>query len=810
VHFVGLGLSAWIDDFRYAWRALRRAPGFSITAALTLALGIGANAAVFGVVRAVLLEPLPFAAPERLVVIEEINPGWSTTLASSHAFLEWRRRTRSFEHLAAAVWWDANLESGPEPTRVIEVNVSAGYFETLGVAPALGRTFRPDEVGRLDARVVVLSHGLWQRLGGDDRLIGRSIRLGGENYQVIGVMPPVAYDGPFMGWGDLWVPWIVDETAAVVKPSGWRGFRVVARLGRDSTVSTADADVARIEQQLAREVPAIYDGYVTRVRPLAEYVTGGARPLLLVLLAAVIFVLLMSCANVSNLLLGRGASREGELAIRGALGAGRPQLARLLLAETMLLVAAGLGLGLVLAAWALQMVRAIPLDELPRATAAGLDFRLLGLAALLAAVTATLTGVAPAIALSSANPADALGAHGRGSRGGRRGARLRAAIVAAQVALAAILAIGGILLLRSLARLTQVDPGFQTQNVLTMDVMLPDARYHEEGRRISFFRSFIEQASARPGVIAVGANRYFPLRDRQFSNPIFVEGRAVPAGQEPIVQYGGVTTGYFRAMGIPVMRGRDFTEREVWHTGGAVILNEALARRLWPHDDPLGRRIKHGAAQPWLTIVGVVGDVRQRRIDVEPYPQIYVPYADFKHTTMSIAVRTAGDPVALAAPIRGVVRGLDPNLPLFNVMTLRQVVERGIAGRRTASVLLAVFAAVALSLAFVGLYGATSYAARQRGRDLAVRLALGAPRSQVVRQVVIRGAHSVAIGTAVGLGLAAILTRLMTAVLFDVDPLDPVTFALAGAGVALAGLFACYLPARTAAAVDPVTVLRQG
>jgi predicted permease len=458
----------------------------------------------------------------------------------------------------------------------------------------------------------------------------------------------------------------------------------------------------------------------------------------------------------------------------------------------------------------LQLLRGLPLDELPHAAAAGLDFKVLGLGAALAVVTTVLCGVAPVIALSRVNPADALGAQGRGARGGRRGARLRGVVVAAQVALAALLVTGGGLLLRSVVRLAQVDPGFQTRSVLTMDVMLPEARYYDEGRRITFFRSFLERAAALPGVTAVGANRYFPLRDRQFSNPIFVEGRPVPAGQEPVVQYGGVTAGYFQAMGIPIVSGRDFTDREMWHEGGAVIINEALARLVWPHDDPLGRRIKHGAAQPWLTIVGIAGDVRQRRIDVEPYPQIYVPYADFKHTTMSIAVRTAGDPVALAAPIRAVVERLDPNLPLFNVMTVRQAVERGIGGRRAAGVLLALFAAIALALAFIGLYGVTAYVARQRRRDLAVRVALGASRSQVVRQVLARGAGPVAMGTAAGLGLAAILTRLMAAVLFEVDPLDPVTFAVAGAGVALAGLVACYLPARRASTIDPIMILRQG
>jgi predicted permease len=483
---------------------------------------------------------------------------------------------------------------------------------------------------------------------------------------------------------------------------------------------------------------------------------------------------------------------------------------RLLAAETALLAMLGLAIGLGLAAGGLGLLRRLPLDELPRAATAALDVQVLGTGMVLTLLTMAACGVAPALALSQVNPAASLSANARGLLGGRRGARLRAVVVAVEVALAAVLLTGVGLLLRSVSRLAQVDPGFEKGHALTMDVMLPSTRYSDESRRVAFFRAFLEQTAALPGVVAVGANRYFPLRDRQFSNPIFIEGRPTVPGQEPVVRYGGITTGYFRAMGIPIVQGRDFTATEMWESGGAVIINETMARLLWPDDEPLGRRLKHGAAQPWLTIVGIAGDVRQRRIDVEPFPQIYVPYADYKHTTMSIAVRTAGDPRSVAGPIRAIVQRLDPSLPLFNVRTLQEVAERGIGPRRTAGVLLGLFALLALALAFVAVYGVTSHVVSRSQRDLAVRAALGATSARVAAQLVRQNAAPVAIGGLAGFALAAALARSISAVLFEVHPLDAATFAAAAASVIVVGLTACYVPARRAAREDPAVVLRQG
>jgi putative ABC transport system permease protein len=454
------------------------------------------------------------------------------------------------------------------------------------------------------------------------------------------------------------------------------------------------------------------------------------------------------------------------------------------------------------------ILRDLSIAEVPGAAGARLDAQTLAIGAAAGLVTAIVCGLAPLVMLGRLNPATVLGAHARGSSGGRRHAAFRGAIVAAQVTFAAVLLTGAGLMLRTLARLTSVDPGFRSERVLTFDVTLPGSRYQEHAARIGFFRAFVERTAALPGVIAVGANRYFPLRDRQFSNPIFVEGRPVAPGREPIVQYGGITSGYFQAMGIPLLAGRDFTQREMWDEPGAVIVNQALAHLLWPGEDPLGRRLKHGADQPWLTVVGVVADVRQRRIDEPPYPQIYVPYADYKHTTMSVAVRTASDPEGLLAPVRDVVRTLDPQLPLFNVMTLDEAVARGIGGRRSAGVLLTLFAAVALAMAVVGIYGVTAYTVRQQKRDLAIRVALGATRADVIRHVLRGGSAALVAGAAVGLFVAAMLSRSLSAVLFEVDPLDPLVVSGATAALIAAGLLAGYLPARRAARTDAAAALK--
>jgi putative ABC transport system permease protein len=801
-------LDILLHDLRYALRIMLRRPGFTTLVVLTLALGIGANTAIFSVVNAVLLSQLPFKDPERLVSLGEINPGWSTTLASSHAFVEWKRRNKVFEKLATMVWWDANLESGTEPQSVISANVSSSYFDLLGMQPLLGRTFLPEECVRGSRKVVILGHAIWQQLGAPREIVGQTLRINGESYTVVGVMTPLSYHGPFVGLGDLWMPSQLDEQAALANPSGWRGFRVLGRLKPGISLETARAEMEAIESQLAREFPKLYSGYSVLLRPLHEFVVGETRPALLMLLVAVGFMLLIACANLANLLLAKAVAREKEVAIRMALGAGRRKIIRQLLTESILLSLLGAAVGLLLAYGGIRLLTHHYFENIPLVGQSNLGERVLFFTLMLSLLTGVLFGLAPALGATRTDLNGTIKEGGQSGMGGVRHNRIRDLLIVFEVAMAMVLLIGSGLMLKSLWNLSTVDAGFQRNNILTFDLSLPGSRYNEAQSRVTFFRRLLSRLETLPGVSAAGANRYFPLRDRQFSNPIYLEGQPVPEGQESVVQYGGITSGYFRALGIPVIKGRDFTEQEMWETGGAVVINERMARLLWPNQDPLGKRIKYGPQENWLTIVGVVSDVRQRRLDIEPYPQIYVPYADYKHTTMTFAVHTTTNPTGLISAVRREVLAQDSGLPLFNVMTLNQAVEHTTAGRRLTTLLLGSFATLALILAAVGIYGVLSYTVSQRAHEIGIRLALGAQPKDVLKLVVGNGLKLALLGLVIGSALALLLTNLMSSLLFGVTSRDPITFVLVAAFLFIVTLFACYLPARRASRIDPMIAIR--
>jgi len=556
------------QDLRFGARTLLKKPGFTLVVVLTLSLGIGANTAIFSVVNAVLLAPPPFREPERIVRLGEVNPGWSTTLASTHAYIEWKERSGAFEKMARAHWYDGNLETGAEAQHVMAVFASADYFAALGVGPLHGRTFEPHELGETGHNVIVISHGLWQKLGADPQIVGKTLRLDGESQTVIGVMPPVNYQGPFIGWGDVWYPLFRSEQSARLKPSGWRGITVIARLKDGVTVAQSQAELEKIERQLAVEWPNLYTGYTPSVRRLQDFIVGDVRPALLALLGAVGFVLLIACANVANLLLARAAGREKEMAVRAALGASRWRLARLLLTESLLLSLAGAAAGLGLAYAGIRALIAFNPENLPGLSRVGLDWQALGFTLLLSVVTGLLFGLAPALAAGRINLNEALKDATRGASGGARRRQLRNLLVVSEVALALMLLAGGGLTLKSFWNLLRVDAGFRAERVLTMDVVLPEERYKENHRRTNFFRQLMARLNALPGVEAAGANRYFPMRDRQYSNPVFIEGRPVPEGQEPVVQYGGIIGGYLRAMGIPMLRSYCTSRR--WTLGLSV------------------------------------------------------------------------------------------------------------------------------------------------------------------------------------------------------------------------------------------------
>jgi putative ABC transport system permease protein len=798
--------SLW-QDVRFAARALLKTPGFTAAVLLMLSLGVGANAAIFSVLRAVLLRPLPFAEPERLVVLGESNPGWGATLVSSHAFFEWRSRTNAFENMSTTLFWEEDLEHGDTPRVILSSTVSPEYFEVMGVAPLLGRTFRPEE-GSSRANVVVLSHKLWRELGADRGIVGEALRLDGIPHTVLGAMPPVEWSGPFVGWADAWFPSFLDEARVRAQPSGWRGFGVIARRKAGVTLEEARADLGRVQRQLQQELPRIYEGYTATVEPLEEFIVGGVRPALRLLAGAVVVVLLIACANVSGLVLARSLSRDREIAIRIAQGASRSRIVRQLLVESLVLSTGAAVLGALTAHGVMLLVKGMNAAQVPRLAEARLDLPVLAGALGLSWLAALVFGLAPALRASRPLLSESLREGGRSSssRGAREARRL---LVVAEVALCTTLLAGAGLLLKSLLELWRVDAGFQRENVLTAHLSLPEGRYGEEGQRKAFFRALVQRLESIPGVMAAGGNRYFPLRDRQYSNPIFVEGFPVPEGQEPVVQYGGVTTGYFEAMGIPIVEGRGFTEGEIWETGGVVLVNRSMARRLWPGRSPLGLRIKHGAEAPWLTIVGIASDVRQRTLDQEPYPQIYVPYADFEHADMTLALRIRSAPEELVEALRKEVEALDPGLPLSDVMTLEEAMSRSLSARRLVAFLLSAFSGLSLVLAVGGVYASLAYSISRRVRELGLRLALGARPGDLVFLVTREGMRTVGIGLVLGSAGALVLGWLVRGQLFGVSPLDLSVLSTSVVLLAALALAGCLVPAGRAARVDPLVALRQ-
>jgi len=655
---------------------------------------------------------------------------------------------------------------------------------------------------------VVLSYGLLQRLGASTKIVGQQVRISGEGYTVVGVMPRLAYTGPFIGLGELWMPSQIDELRARASPSGWRGFRVLARLKPAVGLDQARAEMEVIASQLAQEFPIIYSGYRVMVRRLHDFAVGDVRSALFVLLGAVGFVLLIACANLANLLLAKALARQKEIAIRLALGAGRRRLIRQLLTESVLLSIMGTVVGLLLVYGGIRLLVSLYADNIPRVAESNVGGTVLVFAASLSLLTSLLFGLVPALAATQTDLNKTLKEGSRGATAGLRHDRFRGLLIASEVAIALVLLIGAGLMTKSLWNLSRVNVGFQSDHLLTMDLTLPGSRYKEVQQRVTFFRQLLVRLEGLPGVGTVGANRYFPLRDRQFSNPIFVEGQPVPEGREPVVQYGGITSGYFWAMGIPLLKGRDFSEREMWETGGVVIINAAMAHQLWTTQDPLGKRIKHGAQQNWLTVVGVVGDVRQRRLDLEPYPQIYVPHSDYQHTTMTLAVRTGSNPTGLVTAIRREISALDPSLPIFNVMTFDQALTQSTADRRLTMTLLSLFAALAMALATVGIYGVLSYMVSQRTNEIGVRMALGAQQGDVVKLVVGQGVQLVLVGLSVGWLAALFLARLMSSLLFGVTSGDPAIFLGVTMLLFIVTLSACFIPARRASKIDPIVAIR--
>jgi putative ABC transport system permease protein len=794
-----------LHDIRYALRTLHRHRVFALTAILTLGLGIGANTAIFSAVNGVLLRPLPYPDPDRILTIWGRHPAIGRESASLPDFLDWRK-ARSFSGMAA--WANAafTVTGTGEPEVVSGALVTPNYFRVLGAPIPLGRDFRDDEA-RGAARVVVLSQGYWQRAyGGRSDIVGSRITLGGVPYTIVGAG---ARGLALPAEVDIWAPFQTDTTL------GRRNdfLQVIGRLAPGATAETAEVELATIARRLEAEYPASNAGWGVELIGLHERIVGEIQPALLVFLGAVALVLLIACANVANLMLVRVAARERELTIRAALGASRRRLVRQLLTESVLLALAGGVLGLGLAVWGVSALRALDPGTLPRLDAVRLDARALAFALVLSVGTGLLFGVVPAVRARRFDLRGGLAEGGRALSGARSAARTRSALVLAEVALASVLLVGAALLLRSFVGLTRVDPGVSVDGILTARVTLPRSRYDDPARQVAFADALLDRARALPGVASAALGSAAPVDDAVPYWAIALAGVEQPPPdvvQDAVVYR--ASPEYFHTFGLPLIRGRLFEASDRTDRTPVAIVSQGLARRYWPGGDPVGSRLTFGdptdSATSWMTVVGVVGDVRQDGAVSPAYPQIYVPFAQLSNRSVVVALRTGRNPLALAAPLKQALAGVDPSLALSQVTTMEQRVASTLARPRVNALLLAGFAATALVLAALGIYGVIAYSVVQRTRELGIRVALGASADAVLGMVMRQGLTPVMIGLAIGLGVAAAGSRVLRSLLYGVTATDLATYGAVAAFLTAVAAAASYVPARRAARSDPVQALR--
>jgi putative ABC transport system permease protein len=797
-----------LQDLRYGARLLVRAPGFSLVAIIALAIGIGANTAIFSVIYTLLLQRLPYRDADRLAIVWEHNTvrDRKSNVVAPANFIHWREMNQVFEDLATvSPTYSVTITGNGDPEELQAQSISAELFQILGVRPALGRGFTAAE-NVPGTQLVVISDGLWRRrFGADPKILERPVISQGTPFSVVGVMPP---GFSFLDKSvDVWLP--IGFTAQSRTPRG-RSLTVVGRLKPGITDERAQLDMTRVSANLTQMFPAFNTGWTSRVVLLREQLTGDVRPALIVLAAAVAFVLLIACANVANLLLARATARQRELAVRAALGAGRARLVRQLLAESLVLSGIGGVCGLLLAWWALGFLRAVVAERLPvqRLEMVGIDPYVLLFTLAASLVCGLVFGAVPALTASGSTLTDSLKDGGR-SGSGSRGKRTRSAFVVVEIALALVLLVGAGLLLRSFARLLDRSPGFDASRTITMRISLPQARYGGDGQRAQFLERFFQQVDALPGVEASGAISFLPLSGLGAATSMQIVGQPVPPqGQEPVTDVRVITHEYLKTMGVPLLKGRLFNEQDASDAKGRVVINETMARKHWPGEDPIGKRVRIAWDSLEDEVIGVVGDVRHAGLDGEIRPMTYWPYARWSYGTMTVTVRTTADPNRVVTSIASLVRQLDPELVVANVKTMDEVVADSVAQRRLTMLLLTVFAGTALLLAAVGIYGVIAYSVTERTQEIGIRMALGAQRGAVLRMVITQALVLAVTGIAVGGGVALLLTRLMEGLLFEVKPADPLTFGVVSGILAAVALLASYLPGRRATQVDPVIALR--
>jgi putative ABC transport system permease protein len=798
------------QDLRYGARMLAKNPGFTTVAVVALALGIGANSAIFSVVNTVLLRPLPYKNPDALVMVwdEQTHLGFPKDTPSPANFLDWREQNTVFEGLAAMTERSFNLTGAGEPERFDGRRVSANLFSVLGVEPQLGRAFTADE-DKPGSRVVILSHRMWQRrFGGDPTIIGRALNLNGEAYTVVGVMPR-SFQFPTQR-DQLWVP--IAFPADEASQRGSHYLEVIARLKPGVTLQKARAEMSTIAARLEKQYPDANTRVGIVLTPLHEEVVGNIKPALLILLGAVGFVLLIACANVANLLLARAAVRQKEISLRLALGASGARLIRQFLTESVLLAGLGGIVGLLFSFAGIRILKRFIPDTISQVQAINIDSKVLFFTLLVSLATGFIFGLAPATQASNFNLNETLKEGGRDSGASVRGNRIRALLVMGEVAVSFVLLIGAGLLINSFVHLRTLDPGFRVDHLLTAKIELSESKYPDKERRAPFYNELLRRVSTLPGVESAAVAGYLPFTYNGLSMPIGVEGRAdPPPDQRPDVVLRVVGPGYFNTMGIKFVQGRDFSEQDKTDTVQTVVISEKTARHYWPGENPIGKRLKPGLTTsegPWREVIGVVKDTRQNDFVAEPKMQMYLVHTQFdSFAPNALAVRTSIDPLSLATSVRNAVWSIDKDQPVSNLRSMNEIVSEAVARQRFSTLLLGVFAGLALVLAAVGIYGVMSYSVAQRTREIGIRMALGAQRSDVLKLTIANSLKLVGTGLIIGLAAAFALTRVMASLLFGVSATDPITFATISLVLMSVALLASYIPALRATKVDPMVAL---
>src|SRR5262245_51770263 len=814
-------MNAIMQDLRYGARMFFKNPGFTLVAIVTLALGIGANTTIFSVINSLLLKPIPFPDADRLVLVwkSQVNDPKNRNIVSAPNYWDWRRQNDVFENMAIfdSAGKGYNLSGDGEPESVSGVRVSAGFFDVLGVKPRLGRTFLLEEETAGKHQVVVLSDGLWRsRYNSDPNIVGKTVKVDSETHTVIGVMPPKFEFQFFSPIRQLWVP--VAYTRGD-QDRGSNSFFCLARLKPGVTMEQARAQMNAIGLALAQQYPQDNAGGTVAIDPIVGFGMESQKTTLLTLLAVAGFVLLIACVNVANLLMARGAARQRELAIRAALGASRARTIRQLLTESLLLAFAGGLSGILIAARSGNLLlkilpgnlRAVPFRSINSTGGLAIDYKTLAFTWGVTCLTGIIFGLAPALIFSKRNLNESLQKGSRGTTGG--GAGLRQGLVVLEVALALVVLTGAGLMIQSMARLLNVAPGFDPHNVITLNMSLPQENtYYGPPGHPQFAHELQEHVGSIPGVVSVSAVSHLPIGGGNAGRGFAIEGKPDPGPEnQPGAGYSVVCPNYFRTMGIKLISGREFIEQDSQNAPGVIVINEAMAKRFWPNEDPLGKRIKIGgfnSDNPWLTIVGIAQDVKQGGLDRQSRREFFRPYSQAAWPTMTVVVRTTSNPGAFINQIKQALARIEPERAASGIRTMNEVIYDSLGSRRFPMMLLAAFSLVALTLAAVGISGVVGFSVSQRTREIGIRMALGAGKGQVIRLVLNRSMAAALIGVIVGLAASYGLTRFLTGLLFEVKPMDPIVLGSAALILTGVALVACYLPARRATKVDPMVALR--